>query len=314
MAKKPAKIAVTLDAARVAEIAQSMFNACNPLRGALDEVNAAKDGVTTAQEGEGSQRESILCEVAALSSAGSWSVEEVQAATPIAVKKINNDDRSAKTLATFISETRRVAHPMVRDIMPMLVSIRDAAWDKETEQKGLNPDSPTPIRKAFKRRYHFLLTGLCGATAAGVSITTVEDAVAYARAKDPDHDAAAVLKRLTKLKEDLLSFYSDFPVDDIKAAADTLDDVAEEHLTAARMRRLADAAAMLPDPATAPIPSAALKPLVGQPVTQPAAILTTVGGTDHTLTETEEQEVNSELAPGAVDVFEDFLAGNSAAA
>lgn len=258
--------APALDARRVSDIAEAMFQASRPFVGTYDLIQDAKDAKTAADEDHASSREGIITTVAALSTAGNWTLGEIKAAVALAAKKVNGDDRAAKTHATFISEIKRVAYPLVRAHIPDFITLRDTVWDLEQEQLDLDKSSPTPVRHAFKRRYHTLLSGLCGAAEDGLIIVTPAELTAYATLKNPDLDAAKILKRLDKIRQDLADIAVDFPVEDIAHCAQTLENIEKVTLEAARERKLQDTMAEVSHIAP-PVPAA----VAPQPKTTPMA-------------------------------------------
>lgn len=222
-----------LDKARVSQIATAMHGICAGLSSDLDSQNEAKDAVTKAGEVANGTRERIMLAVSEASVQGSWFSEEVKAAVPMAVAKVNSLD-SAKAIATFIGECKRAAHPLVRDHVSALLSIRNQAWDEEAT---LSKDFPKPVQKAFKRRYHAFIAAMT-AVEDGVVISTAEDLTNYARGRDPDHNVDSVFKRLTKIREDLAAFAVDFPVEDIQMVVETLAKVSKPDLVLARSNKL----------------------------------------------------------------------------
>jgi hypothetical protein len=233
---------------RVSDIARAIHQTCTPILSADSDRRDAKDALANATDGATSVRESILGQIASMAHADNWTETEIKAATKLACAGIN--DQSEKTLATFISETRRVAHPLVRAHFGALVDLRNAAWDAEENRADKSEDAP--IKRAFKRKYHFLLSGLCGAAQAGKVLETIEDAQEYARANDPDHDASKVLKRVQAMREELTDIMSSFPVEDLQAALDSLLGVSKEALEVARREHLR-AHGAAPQPSTAPV-------------------------------------------------------------
>ena len=138
-----------LDLKRVSAIAKAMFDTCAPLRGQISAVEAANDALTDARESANGTRGAILTKVAALSASDRWTKDEIKAATKAAIELIN--DKSERTLATFLGELRRAADPATRDIFPALVDVCHRAWNAEVDQHKMDNDLPMPIRKAFGR-------------------------------------------------------------------------------------------------------------------------------------------------------------------
>lgn len=229
-----------LDARRVSDIAEAMFQASAPFNSTYAGIDAARLAKSDADDKHAGSREDVIKTMADLSTKGSWTLGEIKAAVPIAAAKINGDDRGAKAHATFISEIKRVAYPLVRAHIPNFITLRDKVWDAEQEQLVMDKSATTPVRHAFKRRYHVLLTGLCGAAEEGLVLSTPAELTAYATLKNPDHDAAKILKRLDKIRQDLAEIAVDFPVEDISHCAQTLENIEKVTLEAARAKKISD--------------------------------------------------------------------------
>lgn len=305
-----------LDAQRQALIASALHQACAPITEAHKITTDAKDALDGVRDGEMGIREGIMAQVAQLSIQGNWTKAELKAATKAAIGQINDKDN--KTLATFISEVRRAGLPGAREHFAALLDLRDKAWDAETEQKNLDNTAPTPIRKAWARKYHFLLTGLLGAAEDGLILTTVDECVAYARDNDPAHNLDKIFAKIEAARKALADIYVDFPADDLGHVVDTLTNLDKKVLEVARGRRLRDleveVGALRLDPispnaqATAPITPATVvavvsSPFVGhatQPATTPVTTPTVVNNNSNTV---------GEVAEGAIelDIYTDVL-------
>lgn len=221
----------SLDAATIADIARQIRGAVLPILAADTDTREAKEAHANASQQGVSLRESIMISLAALSQKGQWTEREVSAAAAKAASMSNNKDD--KSLATFIGETKRAMNPLVRAHVPTLIDLRDASWDAETEAWNLDKKSPTPLRKAFKRKYHMLIT-LFGEAEKGNVFEDTASVIAFAEANDPSLDYKKVAERLKKIRSDLAAFYHDFPVDDIQLCVDTLNEVTEKALKSSR--------------------------------------------------------------------------------
>lgn len=222
----------SLDQTAIMDIARQIRGAVLPILAADSDTKEAKDAAQNASQAGASLREDIMLALAALSQKGQWTEREVSAAAAKAAAMSNNKDD--KSLSTFIGETKRAMHPLVRAHVPGLIDLRDATWDSETEAWNLDKkNTPTPLRKAFKRKYHMLIT-MFGEAADGNVFEDTASVIAFAEANNPDHDYKKVHDRLMAIRKTLSEFYHDFPVDDIQLCVDTLNEVTEKALKASR--------------------------------------------------------------------------------
>lgn len=221
----------SLDQNAISDIARQIRGAVLPIIQADSDTKEAKDAATSASQAGVSLRESIMIALANLSQVGQWTEREVSAAAAKAAAMTNN--QADKALATFIGETKRAMHPLVRSHVPTLIDLRDTVWTSETEARTLDKDAPAPLRKAFARQYH-LLIAMFGEAQEGRVFDDPASVIAFAELNDPSLDYKKVHKRLAKIKADLAAFYHDFPVDDIQLCVDTLNEVTEKALKNSR--------------------------------------------------------------------------------
>ena len=224
---------MALDPRRVADIAQKMYGAVSGANGAMLNQEEAKEALQDAKDNLTSTREVIMSNVADLSSQENWTDAEVKAAAK-AAGEMHNDQGTASAVKTFINDCQRAAHPLVRDRFGEIKLLVDEVWNTETEQKALDKDTPTPVRKLFKRRYHALL-GTFKLVIDGVNpIHDPEDLVDYAVANDPDLDPERIAKQLTKIAAQLSQIGMIFPLDAIANAAHALGSIEPNDLKDAR--------------------------------------------------------------------------------
>lgn len=233
----------SLDQTAIMDIARQIRGAVLPILAADTDTKDAKDDAQAKSQAGVSLRESIMVALANLSQVGQWSEREVSAAAAKAAGMTNNKDD--KSLSTFIGETKRAMHPHVRAHVPTLIDLRDTVWTTETEAKTLDKDAPAPLRKAFSRQYH-LLIAMFGEAQEGNVFEDAASVIAFAELNDPSLDYKKVHKRLGKIKADLAAFYHDFPVDDIQLCVDTLNEVTEKALKAAREMEAGDTTVVKP--------------------------------------------------------------------
>jgi hypothetical protein len=199
-----------------------------------------------------------------------------------------------KSIATFVGEAKRAMHPKVRDDFADILAVRDAAWQAEDDARQIDKAAPAPIKKAFARKYHFLIT-LLGEAAEDKWYTTVEECVAFAESRDPDFDPAKVFKRLEKIREMLSAFHADFPVGDIEVCADFLSKITQKELIDARNEKLGV------------VPQAkVVRTRAGNVTVSPTVVENNSAAP--------EQDASEDVAEGASDILEDVLREFSAAA
>lgn len=243
MAKKPTT--ELLDAKRVANIARDLYNTCQSLSAEKLAEDDAKEALDDAKAQTTSKRETIMGLVAELAYTDSWTLREIDVAAGEA-SKLHNDLNTKKAIQTFIGEVKHAAHPLVREHFTALKSIRDAAWDQESEQLAIDKAAPAPLRRCFKRRYHALV-GAMLATTKGAAFYAEDDLVRYARAHDPSLDAQKVFKEITAIIAKLDGMYVSFPADDLGHAKDILGKITWNELRAAQLEREEEANARYSD-------------------------------------------------------------------
>lgn len=178
-----------------------------------DAHDAAKAAAKAAGEVKMNTRETLMSQLCALSRDDKWTPGEIDGAAKLAVAKGN---QTSKSMATFVSELKRVVKPGIRDDFDRLIEVRNAAMEAERE------GDDKPCKAAWSRGYHVLLTGLVKPLEDGFVIFTVEGLQEHARACDPARDPDKVFKKLEGIREQLEAIYAVFQVDDIGAALDDL--------------------------------------------------------------------------------------------
>ena len=222
----------TTSSVRIADIVRQIRGAALPFLGANEQYIDARSAAQAAGNGLSSTRENIMCVMADLSRNGQWTSSEIKVASNTAAGLSKNE--TEKALATFIGQCKKAMDPKVRSFVGQLVAVRDMAWEAETLAIAEDSDAPRPLRKAFARGYHCLMELFALATEGRVINDTV-DLLAFAAERDPDLSLEKVLKRLNGISAQLSSFYIDWPVDDIQLCVDTLNEVTEKALKAARV-------------------------------------------------------------------------------
>jgi hypothetical protein len=256
---------------RIASIAAQIRGACVVIAPDVDMANEHRDEANRIAADLQVSRIDIMSQVAGMSSAGSWTSGEVEKACQHAAKMSNAapEDRSAKTVATFISEMRNVASPKVRDKFADILRVCNDVWQAEQDdydnaEKEDKKNVPMPVRKWRTRKYHLISQIARDVRADKFTDISPSGLIAYAIANDPDHDAERIERRLKAMRDQLQAMYDDFAYDDFKTMVDFIADATAEVLKASRNEMLARS-----EPAQAPIPvtvtATHITPVVSEP-------------------------------------------------
>lgn len=277
-ARKSAAAAVKAAQDRAASIAAAMYGALQPLSAAIDTETEMNEAAKEAKEQGVNVREQVMGVLADLAHTGAWSEAEINSAAVLMAKSEGGPGNKAlpKTVQTFVGEAKRAMHPAVREHFDNIVSVRDEGWQAEVDRLKADKSAPAPIKKAFARKYHVLVT-LLGEGAQGRFYETPEELVDFAKRRDPSLDADKTYKTLEKIREQLAAMVANFPEPDLVAGLDTLNKVTA--------KTLADSLERDEEPNDT---------AAGKPATVPS---TTVVASDE-----------GEVAEGAVDVLDDALA------
>ena len=206
---------------RERDIAEQIRGVCAQIVPDVDKINDLKDETALRNDTLSTSKLGIMSQIAEMSSLGKWLPGEITHATAYAAKMGNtnpDDDRSAKSLATFLSEMNAVAHPRVRDRFKELLGAVEEAWTAEEQARALDKDVETPVRKWAKRKYHAILQTMRAVKNGDADISDAADVVAWAKTNDPDFDAEHVAKRLKTIAEALQSVFVDFANEDVGVA------------------------------------------------------------------------------------------------
>ncbi len=222
-----AKKSPGLDEARVTAIADRIAATFGAVLSAKDDADTARQAAQDAAQGNVGTREGVLEALAQEAVQGAWSEAEIRVASKLSVSR-RNDQSTAKTLGTFVSEARRVMQPSVAPHMSEFIRLRDAVWDFEEQL----PKDQRSVRGTYARKYHALLSGLVGAHEAGTWITTVDGFVAHAVANHPSKSASKVAARIESIRDELAAIAAGFPSPDLEAAITHLACVTEAVLVA----------------------------------------------------------------------------------
>lgn len=247
------KTASSVDHARNADIAQSIKSSFAAIVGTADDKAAiaaeAKEANESADGKFVNARESALANLADMAHHGGWTVPEIKLGMATAITLFSNAS-TPKAIATFKADAMAVMDPRVCSSLSSIIYKRDLAWDAEQAELAKDKAAPAPIRKAFKRKYHFLLSTIRAAKE-GTYYTDVDALVAWAETLDPDLDVKKVHARLAAITASLSAFHADFPDADIEACIGFLNNVTMDNLAQAARIKAGE-----PEPTTAPVKSA----------------------------------------------------------
>jgi hypothetical protein len=235
------------------------------MRSVIDRLGGNAAAIATANEALNTQRaddvtgrEGTLRTLATMSMTGQWPATDISAGIIAAVAGTTN---MASSVKAFTNECLVVMSPAVRSHFEDIANACVSAWVTEDGERTLDKSVPTPVRKAFKRRYHTIMAAARALTRKNnpVLLDTPELVVEFARQNDPDVDPAAAFKRVEALRDELSTILLNFPTDDLRAAFDAMADVTETGMVLARnnmlaRERAAHEARVTPTPAPAPTP------------------------------------------------------------
>lgn len=163
--------------------AQAAFDAIIPrFTAARSDVDDARTALDAANASENGVRGDILIELAKASIAGDWSFEHAQMGVKASLKAYEATHNTLpSTLTTFAAECYRAIHPKARDHVESAFSDAAEAWEAEgarikaaqasalaAKTKYIADPEETPLREAFKRKYH-MVAGTNGMLAAHAS-------------------------------------------------------------------------------------------------------------------------------------------------
>ena len=240
-ASKSARLSkVTIDPARIAAIANDIKSTFGAVDRAADDLIAARLSTTAADKETVNVREATMLTLADMAFMGDWSEGEVAAGMRGALKLYTNSE-TPKAVSTFAGEARMVMHPSVRSGLPAMINTINLAWSAETADRAKDKDTPTPLRHAFKRKYHLIISTVRAQLNTGATYPTVDALVAWAETLNPDLDAAKVHARLQSIIGTLTDFHGDFPDADIEACIGFLNGITPEHLATAAREKAGEA-------------------------------------------------------------------------
>jgi len=259
-------------------IGQQVRQACLAISGDLTNSADAKDAKKASDAAVEAGRLPVLLSVARLSIEQNWTEAEAMWGCQYAADQKGNDDRTAKTIATFCSEMKSVTSPKVRESVPDIVKACEDAWQAETDDIELDKDAPRPLREFAKRKYHLIITAIKEQRLGQIYITMPQDVVDWAEANDPAKNPDKVADKLANIASDLAGIFIYFNHADIQEAADALGRLDAKALRACRVHP--DMTATLPKPPAkaaettpqAPKPTPTLvAPLAPAPAPEPVA-------------------------------------------
>jgi hypothetical protein len=261
--------------ARIADIAAKIRGACIQIGPHVDELGSLADTASAVREELQTSRLSIMASVADMSSAGAWTTGEIAKACARAAETGNASpgDKSAKSIATFISEMKNVASPKVRDRFAVILKVCESVWQDEEDARDSAPKDerksvPMPVHKWRTRKYHLVSQVARDVNADKFTDITNDGLIAYAIANDPDHNAEAIERRLKSMRDQIQGMYDDFGYDEFQTVMEYLADATAAKLKASRDEMLARNQPAAPPsvvatPVVIPSPKGEVEPMVG---------------------------------------------------
>ena len=219
--------------ARITGLAGQAKSLIEPFHAANMDKAEAVDTAKKAGDTEVSQRETVMGALAAFSVSQSLSVSDIKAVSKKVVSAFN-DKATQRTIETFMGECKHAMHPKVRARFVTITRLRDQCWDSEVDLTKVDSDAATPMKNAFKRKYH-MLTSLCGAVEDDLQVVTPEDVLQHAERIIAERraDCEKAHKRVAKVIAEIQAIYQDYPLDDLTSAIQSLQDVTVDALKGA---------------------------------------------------------------------------------
>jgi hypothetical protein len=252
----PAQSVVAKPHANVTQ-AQSAFDKCIArFTSSQLDVGKARDALSEANEGERGVRVTLLIELAKASTTGDWSIDHAKMGVEAAIEafaKTANDTRTVATLKQFASECYRAIHPQAREHVEATFTEADELWDAEGERIDTARDEAkasgtkfqrdsvdTPLRDAFKRKYHMVVgsNGMLAARAAKdedrQALAEVPEMLAQAVMSDERADQKRAARMIARAVSVIEEISDEFPSDRWDVAIKFLKGIDADKLVAFR--------------------------------------------------------------------------------
>jgi hypothetical protein len=192
----------------------------------------ASDALKGATDNDMSVKEALMRELADLAIKGNWDMDHAKEGMKAAIAAYKaNDPKTVGTLTQFAKECERVIHPLAREHVADAFDEAQRLWDaegakiaaadkavkdaKEAGEKIERPHVDTPLRDAFKRKWHMVVgsTGLLASRASDSEARSSAAVDAHLLADVVVHDERTDATRAARA---------------IKRAVDTIEDIAAE--------------------------------------------------------------------------------------
>lgn len=210
---------------RIDIIAKAVASALNRAVTLADAATDLSKSATEAGQATIGEREKTLIRLAAHSHDGAWTLDDISVGIDKAVAQ-----RNAKlpgSIATYQNEIQVACHPSVRQHVGKLFALAADAWDAEGKAIKAAPKGTkvaAPLRKAYARKYHMVVTGAFKACRAGEVPSVIADygvmAERVLRARELDH--AKAWRTLKAYHDQIKAFAEDFPVEGLADVAEFL--------------------------------------------------------------------------------------------
>lgn len=271
-AEAKANIAIVPDdKTNIGVISKAIMAAFDTYADAGNAADDAKKAHTEADANALTKRETILCDMAAMSAKHGWLAKYLGDAADLAVTNwCKGKNRTPASLDQLKTELVRVMNPGCRDyVRDAFVTSREA-WDAERANaevtraankaaKALDKNAPQeavnePLAKAFAKRYH-MVVGSKGMLAAHIDAASDKPKAVFSHeeAADPHmlaatrqqvirEDPKAAARTLEKLVDAMERIYSEFPADSLKTMVRFAKSLNADTLSAAKAKAQREAA------------------------------------------------------------------------
>lgn len=225
------KTTTEVDPARATSIAKRLHGLAAEMSSDFAAIDTAQSAIDTAKEqlseqrdeSNNSKRMTQLTKAAAMATEGSWSIDDIKAASKEA-KRMSFGDKASSTLDVFVSELKCVVHPAVRTQFQVIRTSCEEAWEAE---KQLPDDQPTPIRN-YKARLYALIIDICRNARKYAAdkdsnrrpvIKTSKDVFQYCLDRDSKTNVDRVAARCRSLAKLVLTMHEEFHYEPFKQIA-----------------------------------------------------------------------------------------------
>jgi hypothetical protein len=247
---------LTIKAPQKEQVTATILKAIDGIR-TVDAARTDANKVLTAAKVDANKaRKNLLTVIAATSAKLAWADSEITDGINDAVAQRGGNDKQDTTMRTWISQLRTASCAAVRDHVAPISAVCEAAWKAEQAAVKADKTAPTPLATGFSNREQFMALALMSEAKKGNLYPDIPSLVAFAKTRDPIHDAAGVAAKLKGIRDKLAAFAAEFPHDGIVACDDLLKALTAQNLIDARNAAAGVPAAAPVAPAAAPLEGA----------------------------------------------------------